>query len=107
MASTVEVTSIPLPEVLVAEFRMAFTASWIAAFWLELVELDVLDSPRSSASDSVLLGLKADRSELMPLVLITLLLCAAVARCRRQSRYRADTENSSALYLLSAIRKTS
>ena len=30
MASTVEVTSMPLPEVLVAEFRMAFTASWIA-----------------------------------------------------------------------------
>jgi hypothetical protein len=66
----------PLPEVLVAEFRMAFTASWIAESVLELVELDVLDSPKSSASDSLVLGFKLDRSELMELVLIPLLLCA-------------------------------
>jgi len=59
---------------------MAFTASWIAALVLELVELEVLDSPRSSASDSLVLGFKADRSELIPLVLIPLLLCASAAR---------------------------
>jgi hypothetical protein len=74
MAFTVEVTSMPLPEVLVAEFRMAFTASWIAAEVLELVALDVLDSPRSSASDSL------DRSELIPVVLIPHLLGASAAR---------------------------
>ena len=45
----------PLPEVLVAEFRMAFTASWIASFELEFVEVELeeLDSPRSWLSDSV------------------------------------------------------
>ena len=70
----------PLPEVLVAEFRMAFTASWIAAEVLELVALDVLDSPRSSASDSLVLGFKLDRSELIPVVLIPHLLGASAAR---------------------------
>jgi hypothetical protein len=59
---------------------MAFTASWIAEFWLELVELDVLDSPKSSASDSLVLGFKLDRSELIELVLIPLLLCTSAAR---------------------------
>jgi hypothetical protein len=59
---------------------MAFTASWIAEFVLELVELDALDSPRSSASDSLVLGFKLDRSELMELVLIPFLLCASAAR---------------------------
>jgi hypothetical protein len=50
---------------------MAFTASWIAAFVLEFVELDVLDSPRSWLIDSVLeLPARLDRSELTELVLI-------------------------------------
>jgi hypothetical protein len=71
IASTVEVTSMPLPAVLVAEFRMAFTASWIADEVFELVEVDVLDCPRSWLRDSVLELLpKLDRSELMELVLI-------------------------------------
>jgi hypothetical protein len=69
----------PLPEVLVAEFRMALTASWIAEFVLEFVELDVLDSPRSSASVSLVVGSKLDRSELIVLVLIPLLLGALPA----------------------------
>jgi hypothetical protein len=55
---------------------MAFTASWIASVALELVEVVLeLDSPRSWASDSlVALVSKLDRSELMELVLIPLLL---------------------------------
>jgi hypothetical protein len=71
----------PLPEVLVAEFRMAFTASWIADVVLELEELEELVSPRSSLSDSVVEPFsKLDRSELIELVLIPLLLCAWTAR---------------------------
>ncbi len=58
----------PLPEVLVAEFRMAFTACWIAVEVLVFVE--ELDCPRSWLSVSVVLGFKADRSELIPVVLI-------------------------------------
>jgi hypothetical protein len=53
---------------------MAFTASWIASLELELVELEELDCPRSWLSDSVELLPKLDRSELMELVLIPLLL---------------------------------
>jgi hypothetical protein len=53
---------------------MAFTASCSAAFVLELVELDVLDSPKSSVTDSLVLGFKLERSELIELVLIPLLL---------------------------------
>ena len=50
---------------------MAFTASWIADEELELVELEVLDSPRSWANDSLVeLESKLDRSELIELVLI-------------------------------------
>jgi hypothetical protein len=60
----------PVPEVPVAEFRMAFTASWIAVE--VLVELEELDCPRSSLSDSVLLEPKEDRSEVIPLVLISI-----------------------------------
>jgi hypothetical protein len=97
MASTVEVTSMPLPEVLVAEFKMAFTASWSVSLLLALVELVVLDSPSSSASDSVL-GFKLDRRELIELVLpISVLLYAAargddprkavLAARERRSRY--------------------
>jgi hypothetical protein len=75
IASTVEVTSMPLPEVLVAEFRMASTASRIAAFSLEVEEVEEeLVSPRSWLSDSLELPTKLDRSELMELVLIPLLL---------------------------------
>jgi hypothetical protein len=70
----------PLPEVLVAEFRMAFTASWIAEFSLELVELEVVDSPRSSLSGSLVVFPKLERSEAIELVLIPLLLCASAAR---------------------------
>jgi hypothetical protein len=79
MASTVEVTSMPLPEVWVAEFRMAFTASWSADGILELVELEELVCPRSWLNDSVELLPKLDRSELIELVLIPLLLCASWA----------------------------
>jgi len=63
----------PLPEVLVAEFRMAFTA-----FLLELVELDPdeLDCPKSWLNDSVEELPKLDRSELTELVLISPLVCA-------------------------------
>jgi hypothetical protein len=65
----------PLPEVLVAEFRMASTASRIAAFSLEVEEVEEeLVSPRSWLSDSLELPTKLDRSELMELVLIPLLL---------------------------------
>jgi hypothetical protein len=59
---------------------MAFTAFWIASVALELVEvvLEELDFPRSWASDSlVALVSKLDRSELMELVLIPLLLCTS------------------------------
>jgi hypothetical protein len=81
MAFTVEVTSMPLPEVLVAEFRMAFTASWIAAVPLELVELEEADCPRSSLSDWVVEPLsRLDRSELMELVLIPHLLRSSGTR---------------------------
>src|SRR5208337_3265048 len=84
MASTVDCTSMPLPEVLVAEFRMAFTASWVAEFSLELVELDVPDSPRSSAIDS-LLGLELFRSEVSKLVEpIIFLLYRVVNRCHSE-----------------------
>jgi len=72
----------PLPEVLVAEFRMAFTASWMASVPLEFVEVELeeLDCPRSWLSDSVLeLPPKLDSSELMELVLIPLLSCASAA----------------------------
>ncbi len=69
----------PLPEVLVAEFRMAFTASWMAEVTLELVELEEVDCPRSSLSDSVELLPKLDRSELIELVLIPLFLLGASA----------------------------
>ena len=60
---------------------MAFTASWIADVVLELVELEELcDSPRSSLSDSVVeLLSKRDRSELIELVLIPLLLLIPAA----------------------------
>ena len=68
----------PLPEVLVAEFRMAFTAFWIASELLELVELDPdeLDCPKSWLNDSVEELPKLDRSELTELVLISPLVCA-------------------------------
>jgi len=68
----------PLPEVLVAEFRMALTALWIASVVLEFVELDPdeLDCPKSWLSDSVEELPKLDRSELTELVLISLLACA-------------------------------
>jgi len=59
---------------------MAFTASWIADEVLELVEVEVLDSPRSWLSDSVELLPKLDRSELIELVLIPLLRCTSAAR---------------------------
>jgi hypothetical protein len=52
---------------------MAFTASWIAEFSVEFVELEleVLVSPRSWLSDSVVELLpRLDSSELMELVLI-------------------------------------
>jgi hypothetical protein len=61
---------------------MAFTASWIASVPLELVDVEPeeLDCPRSWLSDSVLeLPPKLDSSELMELVLIPLLPCAAAA----------------------------
>src|SRR5208337_99193 len=80
IASTVDCTSMPLPEVLVAEFRMAFTAPWIASFSLELVELEEVDSPRSSLRGSLVVFPKLDRSELIELVPIPLLLCASGAR---------------------------
>jgi hypothetical protein len=48
---------------------MAFTAFWIAAE--VLVFVDELEVPRSWLSDSLVLGFKADRSELIPLVLIS------------------------------------
>jgi hypothetical protein len=60
---------------------MASTASWTAALvaaFIE-VELEVPDSPKSSAIDS-LFGFKLDRSELIELVLIPLLLYAVAAR---------------------------
>lgn len=65
----------PLPEVFVAEFRMAFTASWIASAPLDVVDEEELVCPSSWLSDSVLELLpKLDRSELIELVLIPLLL---------------------------------
>src|SRR5208282_3534158 len=125
MASTVEVTSMPLPEVLVAEFRMAFTASWIASEELEFVEdaeLVELVSPRSWLSDSVVEPLpRLDSSELMELVLIPLLpftstthgSCSGgvVARTRflgprlvpYWQRKAADLQNRSALHFFIGI----
>jgi hypothetical protein len=68
----------PLPDVLVAEFRMAFTASWIASVPLEFVEVEELVPPNSWLSDSLVELLpKLDRSELIELVLIPFLLCAS------------------------------
>lgn len=69
----------PLPEVWVAEFRMAFTASWSADGVPELVELEEPVCPRSWLNDSVELPPKLERSEPIELLLIPLLLCAAWA----------------------------
>jgi hypothetical protein len=59
----------PVPEVPVAEFKMAFTALWIAVE--VLVFVDELEVPRSWLSVSVVLGSNADSSEVIPLVLIS------------------------------------
>ncbi|MGA3167032.1 MAG: hypothetical protein ABSF14_13055, partial [Terriglobia bacterium] len=58
----------PLPEVLVAEFKMALTAFWRA----EVSPVFVLEEefPRSWLSDSLLELAKLDKIELIPLVLI-------------------------------------
>jgi hypothetical protein len=66
MALTVEVTSMPLPEVLVAEFKTALTAVWIAD---EAVDPELeLSVPDVDALSSKLA--KLDRIELMLLVLM-------------------------------------
>src|SRR5208283_3202342 len=86
MAFTVEVTSMPLPEVFVAEFRMALTASWMADVWFEFVEV-VEVCPSSWLSDSVVEPVpKLDRSELIELVLIPLLLCPRQPAARARAR---------------------
>jgi hypothetical protein len=59
----------PLPEVLVAEFKMALTAFCSAEVTEELV-LEELEFPRSWLSDSLLELAKLDKIELIPLVLI-------------------------------------
>jgi hypothetical protein len=89
MASTVDVTSMPLPEVFVAELRMESTASRTAESVLELfeVELEVVDSPKSSASDS-LLGFKVFSRELIELDVLIPFLLQKAAGCRRCRPYR-------------------
>jgi hypothetical protein len=83
MESTVEVTSRPLPEVFVAELRMASTASRTEESELELfeVELEVEDSPKSSASDSLVLGFKLFSRELTELEVLIPILLQKAAGC--------------------------
>src|ERR1039457_2002825 len=64
----------PLPAVLVAEFRMALTASCTADVGFEVEDPAVLEAPRSWLSDGEELLSKLDRSELIELVLIPILL---------------------------------
>src|ERR1035441_4017318 len=90
-AFTVDCTSMPLPAVMVAEFRMALTASCTADVELEVEDAVVPEVPRSWLSDGEELLSKLDRSELIELVLIPILL-------RRRGTDRKSTRlNSSHL----------
>jgi 50S ribosomal subunit-associated GTPase HflX len=79
----------PLPAVLVAEFRMALTASCTADVELEVEDAVVPEVPRNWLSDGEEPLSKLDRSELIELVLIPLLLRRRTTShlCYRRNRH--------------------